>query len=91
MPFQKGRKKTGGKVKGTPNQKTLQWEALGEAIATTHTDRFNSILASSTDEVFVHLYLNSLEYFKPKLSRAEHTGKDGADLPAPTIVMRGAK
>lgn len=79
------------KPKGSLNHKTRQWEALGESIATTHTDRFNRILGDAKDDQFVSLYLQTLEYFKPKLGRTEHTGKDGATLPAPQIIMRGAK
>lgn len=68
-------KKTGGKVKGSINQKTKQWEALGEAIVTTHAERFNSILASSDDENFQKYFTMILEYFKPKQARTEVTGE----------------
>lgn len=79
------------KPKGAISAKTRQWEALGDSIATTHTERFNKILASSKDEQFVSLYLQTLEYFKPKLGRTEHTGKDGEALPAPVITLAHAK
>ena len=79
------------KPKGAISQKTRQWEALGEAIATKHTDRFNKILADLQDEQFVSVYLQTLEYFRPKLARTELTGKDNTPLPAPQIIMPGAK
>jgi hypothetical protein len=66
--FQKGN--TEASKKGA-HQKTKQWEALGESIMTVHTDRFNSILETSTDQVFLDNYMKILEYFKPKLARTE--------------------
>ena len=84
--FEKGNP---GKQKGTTSMKTRQWEALGEAITSKHTDRFNRILDTAEDDKFVGLYLQTLEYFKPKLGRTEHTGKDGVALPAPQIIMGG--
>ena len=78
-----------GRPVGSKNERTKQWEALGESIATTHTERFNAILDAANDDKFVYLYLQTLEYFKPKLGRTEHTGKDGVALPAPQIIMGG--
>ena len=72
MKFQKGHKKVGGKVIGSKNERTKQWDILGEAIVTTHTERFNKILDESDDETFKDLFLQSLEYFKPKLARTEN-------------------
>jgi hypothetical protein len=68
MPFEKGNQlgKIGGK-----HEKTKQWESLGEAIRTTHCDRFNLILAGLEDDKFIDRYLQVLEYFKPKLARTE--------------------
>lgn len=91
MAFTKGNKVGRGRPKGSKNERTQQWEELGEAVISKHTERFNRILGSAKDDQFVALYLQTLEYFRPKLGRTEHTGKDGAPLPAPQIVMRGAK
>lgn len=68
MPFEKGNQlgKIGGK-----HEKTRQWEELGEAIRTKHSDRFNTILAGLEDDKFLDRYLQVLEYFKPKLARTE--------------------
>lgn len=72
MPFVKGKAKTGGKQKGTPNYKTQQWDALGDAIISVHTERFNRILNEiKDDEAFMDRYTQVLEYFKPKLQRSE--------------------
>ena len=86
-----GRRPGAGRPEGSKNLRTLQWEALGDAITSIHTERFNRVLSEAKDETFVSLYLQALEYFKPKQARTEVTGKDGAPLPAPTIIMRGAK
>ena len=71
-PFEKGN--TFAKNKGK-HEKTKQWEALGESIATTHTERFNAILVGSDDETFLKYYTLILEYFKPKQARTEIQGQ----------------
>jgi len=74
MPFKKGQSgNPDGKKAGTKNSKTLQWEQLGEAIITTHAERFNGILHKTNDEKFVSLFVQVLEHFKPKLSREDGT------------------
>lgn len=60
-----------GKPKGALSRKTHQWNMLSEAITTQHTDRFNRVLFELDDKDFLEAYLKVLEYFKPKLSRAE--------------------
>lgn len=72
MPQPKGH--TGnpnGRPSGSKNQKTLQWEALGEALLTKHSERANQILASMDDDKFLDHYGKLLEYFKPKQARTE--------------------
>jgi len=60
-----------GKPKGAKSARGKQWEALGESIRETHTERFNLALTKMEDEDFCEMYLKVLEYFKPKLSRSE--------------------
>ena len=84
MTFIKGKVKTGGRTAGVKNERTLQWEALGESIVTTHTNRFNSILANSNDKEFSDRFLQVLEYFKPKLNR---TTLEGGDKPVDVQVF----
>lgn len=72
MPFLPG--KSGnpkGKPLGARSEKTLQWEALGEALLTKHSERANQILASLDDDKFLDHYGKLLEYFKPKQARTE--------------------
>lgn len=60
-----------GRPAGSKNERTKQWEALGNAIQEVHTERFNRVLAAMDDETFAKNYLQVLEYFKPKLARTE--------------------
>lgn len=86
MKFQEGHKKLGGRQKGSKNERTLQWEALGDSITTVHTERFNSILAKlKDDKEFMDRYLQLIEYFKPKLNR---TTLDGGDKPIDIQVFK---
>jgi hypothetical protein len=61
-----------GRPKGAKSKKTVEWEALGEAITTRHADRFNKILKDLPDDKFADKFLQVLEYFKPKQARVEN-------------------
>ncbi len=72
MPFKPG--KSGnptGRPNGAKSEKTLQWEALGEALLTKHSERANKILETMPDDKFLDNYGKLLEYFKPKQARTE--------------------
>ena len=72
MPFKPG--KSGnptGRPNGAKSEKTLQWEALGEALLTKHSERANKILKTMPDDKFLDNYGKLLEYFKPKQARTE--------------------
>jgi len=64
-------KKTGGKVVGSKNTKTLQWEALGHELTSGNAERAMKIMKSADDELFMDYYIKLLEYFKPKQARTE--------------------
>lgn len=88
-PFPKG--VTGnpaGKPVGTKSTKLKQWEALHESIAGTHTERFNRVLATLDDEKFMDNYLRILEYFKPRLQRAENINAN-VELDKVTLNLDG--
>ena len=80
-----GARQGAGRAKGGKNERTLQWEALGESIMAVHTKRFNEVLTAMDDSDFADNYLKILEYFKPKIARTELTGADGESL---TTVVR---
>ena len=75
MPFKKG--KSGnlkGKPKGVKAKKTLEWEALGESITTKQAGKFNKFLDNLWEQdqlKAADLFLQTLEYFKPKQARTE--------------------
>lgn len=76
-----------GRAKGSKNERTLQWEALAESITGMHAERFNSILLRMMEsenedqqERGCRLYMEALEYFKPKQSRIQHTGDQGGPV-----------
>jgi hypothetical protein len=87
MPAPKGN--TYAKNKGQ-HSKTKEWEELGDAIKTRHSERFNTILDDLPDEKFVDKYLQVLEYFKPKLARTEtkHEGELNVNI-TPIEFVKG--
>lgn len=82
MPLPKGRTNNPhGRPAGSKNERTQQWEALAESITGLHSERFNAILIGfmESDDIALQekgcrLYLEALEYFKPKQSRIQHSG-----------------
>ena len=74
MNFKDNRDKAreaGAKSKPGKHAKTRQWEALGELISNELTDEVIAYLKKQKGEELFKSYLMLLEYFKPKLSRAE--------------------
>jgi hypothetical protein len=63
--------KAGAKSKPGKHEKTKQWEALGELITGKLTDKVLKYLDSLPPGEMFDAYLKMLEYFKPKLTRAE--------------------
>ena len=73
IPAKKGESRNpNGRPKGSVNRKNVEWAMLHESITGKHTDRFNRVLAKLDDEKFMDNYLRILEYFKPRLQRAEN-------------------
>lgn len=60
-----------GRPKGAKGEKTKAWEYLGEFITEEGAIRLISILRESDDYDFLKYYMMLIEYFKPKISRAE--------------------
>ena len=70
--FTKGKPKTGGKKKGTPNKKTMLLDTFCQDIIEGGIERFNDSmnkLAEKNPKMYVDAYLSLLEYVKPKLAR----------------------
>lgn len=83
MAKPKGSPKTGGRKKGTPNRST---EKCREAIAMLIEDNADKLagwlddIAEDDPKEAFKCFMSCVEYFVPKLSRAEVTGEDGAEL-----------
>lgn len=75
-----GSAKAGGRQKGTPNKRTLQWEAFTEYCLVGGLERFQEEMNKLKTKDFVHSFLTLLEFHKPKLARSEITGKDGKEF-----------
>jgi len=74
--FQKGEPKKGGKQKGSKNRKTIEWEEFGRELLEFGLPRAMNIMKNSTDRNFMFYFGDLIEYFKPKLSRAENNNND---------------
>lgn len=84
MPFEKNNK-YGKQNKGVKKQKTREWEACGAYVITQGAERYVEELKKSGGREFMERFEKILEYFKPKLGRTEHTGKDGGPLEVKTV------
>ena len=69
-----------GREVGSKNVRTLEWERIKDTFLSVHTARANRILATMDDDKFMDAYLKLLEYFKPKMSRAEITNSDSTEI-----------
>ena len=68
-----------GRPTGTPNKKTEQWNALIESLKDEHTQRFNQVLGKLDDRDFIRVYLEILNYWKPKLSAATNMNLNASE------------
>lgn len=74
MPFQKGKPKTGGKVKGNPNHRTKEAiERVEWVLGLLEPNLMTDIQALESNER-VKLWNDLQEYVRPKLARITHTG-----------------
>jgi len=68
-----------------------QWDSLKNDVVGSHSERFNAILDSLTDKEFVKVYLNILEYFKPKVTRVESVTNPTKNTTINITINRGNK
>lgn len=87
MPFQKGHKKKGGRVKGVPSHKTLLLNTFAETVVEGGMEKFMRELMKLNGKAFVTSYLTIYEYVRPKLARTELTGANGKDLFIPITTI----
>ena len=78
----KGRK-TGGRIKGTPNKVTAAVREQIEAFARQNAARLQElfdVVAAEDAAKALDLYLRAIEYHIPKLGRQEHVGEAGGAI-----------
>lgn len=69
----------GGRPVGSKSQKTLEWEAIKQAMINRHIPKMNKLLDrlwegdDEEQERAMKHTMNLLEYFAPKMARTEHT------------------
>ncbi len=80
MPFEKGHVKSGGRAKGTKNEKTAQWDKFRDFMMNSGLERFEQEMQTLEGKDYVVCMKDMMEFFQPKLARNELTGKDGGDL-----------
>lgn len=80
MPFKKGKPKTGGKKKGTPNKRTEETLKRIEYVLSLLDQTIDKDIQSLKPNERAAMWRDLQEYIRPKLARQEMTGKDGKDL-----------
>jgi len=87
-----------GRLKGSKNTRTLQWEELGKEITEANTAKFNALLdrlwnsPDLSDQVrAAELFLKLAEFFKPKLSRMEATTENSGNVKHTITFQRGTR
>lgn len=81
MPFQKGKEKTGGRTKGTPNKVT---EDLREKVSHILESQYETILKDLNKlepKDRINIWIKLLEYALPKLQRSETKLKPSDNSP----------
>lgn len=62
-----------GRKPGSKNQKTMEWENLGDFLTKAGAERAKRILNNSKDEKFMDYYLSIINYFKPRQQANQNT------------------
>lgn len=97
MPFKPGESgNPDGKEPGTKSKKTIAWEILGESISGPQAEKYNTFMNDLWDGEFeqkckaADYYLQTLEFFKPKLARQNIDVTTGGEpIKAPNIIIPG--
>jgi len=76
-----------GKPKGTKSRKVEQWEKLSDYLLNSGAERFKKELIKLKGKDYVDAYNKTMEYFKPKLSRAEVKHEGEIKTPVTTVRL----
>ena len=93
MPFKKGKQKTGGKKKGTPNKATRDIKQAYKELIERNLDNLTlwiEQIAAKDPEKAIRILSDLSEYVVPKLARTDITSGD-KPLEAPTINFKNFK
>lgn len=63
------------RAEGVKNAKTIQWELMGEYLTDAGIKRYKELMENANAEDFPKLFMQVVEFFKPKLARKELTGE----------------
>ena len=88
MAFEKGRAKTGGRKKGTPNRTGAETKTRLEAIAAANIEKAEKELSELTGRDFLHFYLKILEYVLPKQKESIIDFSSLSEDEAETIIQQ---
>lgn len=80
MPFKKGKTKTGGKVAGTKNKKTIESIKRVEYVLSLLEPKLKDDIKKLEPVERVKLWNDLQEYVRPKLSRTELAPGEGMDM-----------
>jgi hypothetical protein len=86
--FKKGDKKIAGRVKGTPNKKTAQWEVFANYCMEGGLERFQQEMDKLKGKQFTDAFTAILEYHKPKLARSEVNHSGDVTITPPIIKIQ---
>jgi len=85
MPFTKGKAKTGGRVKGTPNTANRDLREIVRALVEDNAEQVRQDLAALDPKERVSAWLKLAEFLVPKLQRTEAT-HEIRQAPGKTII-----
>jgi hypothetical protein len=73
MPFEKGKAKTGGRTKGTPNTVNLNLRQQVQCLLENHVEQIKNDLEALEPKDRVNAWVRLLDFALPKLQRVETT------------------
>lgn len=79
---------TDGNIDSVPIVARKSFQELGVGMDEEHAERFNRVLNALPDREFVRVYLKTLEFFKPKITRTEGDFENKKDSTINILIKR---
>lgn len=73
-----------GRIKGSKNSRTIQWETFKEAMMEGNLKRFQKELKKLEGKQYCDIVVDIMEFFKPRLAR--QVDKDGNDVKIEFVI-----